>query len=369
MKKILYIATLSSTINAFLVPHIEMLISKGYQVDCGCNMDMSLNRELIAKGVNIYDLSFSRNPLSINNIKAFSKLILLQRINRYDTIHAHTPVASLFGRLLKIRFPYLKIIYTAHGYHFYKYRGKRKNRVIYIIERMLSRLTDITININSEDYQVCKEEFYSKKVFLLNGVGIDLSRFTPVTIKEKYQLRKKLNLNKEDFVVIMLAEFNENKNHIQVVKAMEHIKDICPNMRIICMGPGSKRKVVEDEINKRELNRYFILEDFHENVKEYIAASDIGILLSYREGLPRSIMEYMAMGLKVVGTDIRGIRDLIENSNVGVMVPLGDDEKTAAALEFYYQRGIMKPEIPHEIYKYDMNCILKELWNIYSILE
>ena len=115
MKKILYITTLSSTINAFLVPHVEMLVSKGYQVDCACNVNVPLNRELIGRGVNVYELPFSRKPLSVNNLRAFSKLILLQRINSYDTIHVHTPVASVFGRLLKVGFPSLKVIYTAHG--------------------------------------------------------------------------------------------------------------------------------------------------------------------------------------------------------------------------------------------------------------
>ena len=75
MKKILYITTVSRTINAFLIPHINMLLDKGYNVDCACCIDKEVNKELIKKGVKVYPIPFSRNPLHLGNYKAFKKLI------------------------------------------------------------------------------------------------------------------------------------------------------------------------------------------------------------------------------------------------------------------------------------------------------
>lgn len=120
MKKVLYITTVSRTINAFLVPHIEMLLESGYKVDIACSIDKEINKGLLEKGVKIFEVPFMRSPLSIGNFKAFKKLIKIQKENNYDIVHVHTPVDFIFVRLLKVKFPKLKIIYTAHGHHFLK---------------------------------------------------------------------------------------------------------------------------------------------------------------------------------------------------------------------------------------------------------
>ena len=104
MKKILYVTTVSRTINAFLIPHIEMLIENKYQVNCACYIDKEIDQRLIKKGIKIYNIPFSRNPLSLDNLKAFNELIKIQEENQYDMIHVHTPIASIYGRLLKLKF-------------------------------------------------------------------------------------------------------------------------------------------------------------------------------------------------------------------------------------------------------------------------
>lgn len=120
MKKILYVTTVSRTINAFLIPHIEALLDEGYKVDCACCIDKEVDKRIINRGCNIFDIPFSRNPLHPKNIKAYKKLIELQSKNNYDIVHVHTPVASVYGRLLKVKFPKLKTVYTVHGFHFFK---------------------------------------------------------------------------------------------------------------------------------------------------------------------------------------------------------------------------------------------------------
>ena len=169
MKKILYITTVSRTINAFLIPHIEMLLEKGYKVDVACSIDKEVNKELLEKGVRLFIISFKRNPLSIGNLKAFKELIKLQKENNYDMVHVHTPVASIFGRLLKFKFKKLKTIYTAHGYHFLKGGSKLGWIIYYPIEKIMAKFTDVTININKEDFEITKNKLKPKKAYFLNG--------------------------------------------------------------------------------------------------------------------------------------------------------------------------------------------------------
>ena len=381
MKKILYITTVSRTINAFLVPHIEMLLENGYKVECATCVDKKVNQVLINKGVKIFNIPFSRSPLSFGNIKAFKELIKLQKENKYDIVHVHTPVASIYGRLLKIRFPKLKTIYTAHEYHFLKGGPKLGWIIYYPIEKMMAKLTDVTITINKEDYEITKTKLKPKKCYLVNGVGLDLNQYKPLSKEKQGFKRKELGLEKDDFVVIMIAELNENKNQIQLIKAMELLKDKYLNIKAISIGEGHKFEELQQEINNRGLKNNFKLLGFRTDVNELINISDIGILLSYREGLPRNIMELMANGKKVIATNVRGCRDLVCNDNIGALVNVGGVKETAEAIERYYLDDKSREKV-YEAYKfsdyeyavryielYDIENVVKELKSIYGSLK
>ena len=369
MKKILYITTVSRTINAFLVPHIEMLLENGYKVECATCVDKKVNQVLINKGVKIFNIPFSRSPLSFGNIKAFKELIKLQKENKYDIVHVHTPVASIYGRLLKIRFPKLKTIYTAHGYHFLKGGPKHGWIIYYPIEKVMAKLTDVTININKEDYEITKTKLNPKKCYLVNGVGLDLNQYKPLSKEKQESKRKELGLEKDDFVVIMIAELNENKNQIQLIKAMELLKDKYPNIKAISIGEGHKFEELQQEINNRGLKNNFKLLGFRTDVNELINISNIGILLYYREGLPRNIMELMANGKRIVATDIRGNRDIVCNDFIGALVEVNDYEATAKVVEKFYLTSANKNKILKEVERYSISNILTELSFVYDSLQ
>lgn len=367
--KVLYVTTVSRTINAFLIPHIEMLLEKGYEVHCACSIDKPVSMELQEKGVKIFEVPFSRNPLGIGNIKAYNRLKELQRINSYDIVHVHTPIAAIYGRLLKLKFPNLKTIYTAHGYHFLKCGSKLGWLLYYPIEKIISKFTDVIININKEDYEITSEKLKPKKIYLINGVGIDLTQYRKLGEKEFIEKRKELGISKDDFVVLMIAELNKNKNHMQLINAMEILKEKYPNIKAICIGDGHMNESLRQQINTKYLQNNIFMLGYREDVNNLINISDIGILLSYREGLPRNIMEFMACGRKVIATDVRGCRDLIYNESVGTLVNVGDYEGTAKAIEKYYLLGDRKFEVSDEIENYDIESINDELLRVYDDIQ
>lgn len=369
MKKVLYVTTVSRTINAFLIPHINMLLDNGYEVHCACSIDKPVDKELQRIGVKIFEVPFSRNPLGIGNIKAFIKLEELQRINDYDIVHVHTPIAAIYGRLLKLNFPSLRIIYTAHGYHFLKGGSKLGWILYYPIEKIMAKFTDVTININKEDYEITKEKLKPKKCYLLNGVGLDLDKYKKLSSKEIQEKRKEFGLKDKDFVVLMVAEINKNKNHIQLINAMDILKDKYPNIKVLCIGDGTLKESLEKQIILRNLQNNIFMLGYRLDVNKLINISDIGILLSHREGLPRNIMEFMACGRKVIATDIRGCRDIVCNYNVGTLVKVGDYEETARAIEKYYILNNKSFEVSEEIKKYDIETINSELLKIYEDVQ
>ncbi|MDK0568190.1 glycosyltransferase family 4 protein [Clostridium perfringens] len=369
MKKVLYITTVSRTINSFLVPHIEMLLENGYKVDCATCIDKNVNQVLINKGVKIFNIPFSRSPLSFGNIKAFKELIKLQKENQYDIIHVHTPIASIYGRLLKLKFKNLKTIYTAHGYHFFKGGSKIGWIIYYPIEKLMAKLTDVTININKEDFEITKKKLKLKKAYLINGVGLNINEYSLLSEGERNKKRRALGLKDDDFVVIMIAELNGNKNQMQLVRAIELLKNKYQNIKCLIVGEGKKLQFLKKEVKKRSLEKNIVFLGFRKDVNELINASDIGVLFSYREGLPRNLMEIMANGKRIVATNIRGNRDIVCNKFIGALVEVNDYEATAKAIEKFYLTSANKNKILKEVERYSISNILTELSFVYDSLQ
>ena len=371
MKKILYITTSSCTINSFLVQHIKMLVEQGYVVDCAANLDYELNidinQELHDIGVKFYELPFNRNPLSGQNFKAFKLLVKIQEENQYDIIHVHTPIASVYGRLLKIKFTNIKTIYTVHGFHFYKGAPKVNWMIYYPIEKIMAKFTDIAITINSEDYEMAKK-LGIKEVHSFNGVGVDLNIYSP-KLYDRKTCREKFNINEDDFVVAMIAEVNKNKNHNQMINAVEKlIKDDKP-VKVLCAGDGDLIDDIKKDISNKNLDDVIQMLGFRTDINEIITCADIGLLMSYREGLPRNIMELMAFGKPVIGTNIRGIRDLIHNGKNGFLVDIEDYEKTANAIDTLYEDRELLLQMGNDAYqsiqKYSIDNVINQLKEVY----
>lgn len=367
MKKILYITNLSRAINVFCVPHINMLKDQGYTVDCACYEDKKPNEELIKRGVKFYNIPFSRNPLNPKNLKALKALIEIQKNNRYDIIHVHTPTAAVYGRLLKLKFKNTKIIYTAHGFHFYQGAPKINWLIYYPIEKILAYLTDTIITINKEDYEIAKK-FKIKNKYYIEGVGIDLEKYNSALFDKKKE-RQKMNISEDSFIILMIADVNKNKNHIQMIKAIELLADKKLDIKVLCAGEGPLINDLKEYINKKDIEDYIEMLGFRNDINELISICDIGILMSYREGLPKNIMELMAYGKPVIATNIRGNRDLVEDEKTGYLVDIDDYETTAQKiLTLYNNREYIKyfsNNSLENIKKYDLNNVLEKLKQIY----
>ena len=177
--RILYVTTISLTMNSFFKPHIDMLVKEGHQVDIACNdKELPLDSLYEQLGCRFHTIDFSRSPLSFDNIKAYGQLKKVVENENYDIVHCHTPNASVITRLVCRQFRKkigLKVFYTAHGFHFYKGAPVLNWLFFYPVEKFCSYFTDKFITINKEDYELAKSKFKAKEVYYVPGVGIDLS--------------------------------------------------------------------------------------------------------------------------------------------------------------------------------------------------
>jgi len=370
MKKVLFTATVDSHIELFHVPFLKYFKENGYEVHVATNGDNDI--PFCDKKIKI---PFERSPFKLNNLKAIKKLKKVITSENYDIIHTHTPMGSVVTRLaaLKIRKKnHTRVIYTAHGFHFYDGAPLLNWLLFYPVERFLSRYTDTLILINKEDYNFAKRKFKKcKDIVYVPGVGIDESKFDFVmSDDEKLDFRKSLGLSKNDFVMIYPAELNKNKNQLFLINALEVIIKKYPNIHLLLAGRDSYNGFYQKLVNEKNLNNNIHFLGFRKDIPKLLKISDISISTSLREGLPVNIMEAMYTGLPVVATDCRGNRDLIKNEKNGYIVSPNDINSLIKGIKKLYKDKSVLTSISKinkdEARKYLLNSIMDNMKNIYE---
>jgi glycosyltransferase involved in cell wall biosynthesis len=353
--KILYVTTVSSTVNTFLIPHIKMLIEQGHQVDVAFNIDHEIKPDIQEMGCKVHVIPIQRSPLRKENYRAY-KILKKAIINeKYEIVHTHTPVAAAIVRLVCKNLKNVKVFYTAHGFHFFKGAPIKNWLIYYPIEKWLSKYTDVLITINKEDYQRAKKTFKAGRVEYIPGVGIDVDKFANVTVN-KTEKRKELDLPEDAFVVLSVGELNKNKNHEVIIKAIAKLNS--PNIYYVICGQGPLESYLKQLANKLGISNRVKLLGFRKDIPEILKAADLFAFPSLREGLPVALMEAMAVGLPVICSNIRGNVDLIEDGKGGYLVKPENDAEVAASINKVY----LSKEI-----KLEMGFVNKEKVKSYSV--
>lgn len=368
--RILYVTTISLTMNSFFKPHIDMLVREEHQVDIACNYnDLPLDKLYSDLGCVFYQIDFSRSPLSKSNLKAYGQLKKVIENGNYDIVHCHTPNAAVITRLVSGRFRRkngLKVFYTAHGFHFYKGAPKLNWMVYYPIEKFCSRFTDKLITINKEDYELAKTKFKAKEVHYVPGVGIDLSRFENVHV-DRNAKRRDIGVPEDAFLLLSVGELNENKNHQIIIRALPKLNN--PKVHYAIAGVGDKKEYLLALADELGVSEQVHLLGYRKDIPELNHAADVFCFPSIREGLPVSPIEAMACGLPVVCSRIRGSTDLI-NEESGIVVDVYDADGFAKGISrLLGDEGLrinMKSENQARAQKYSIDSIIKMMRPIYE---
>lgn len=373
-KKVLLVATVQSHIAQFHKPLIKMLQEDGYEIDVAARDNLKEKNGLKIENVNnIYDIPFSRNPISKNNIKAYKELKSIVLRNQYDIIHCNTPMGGVITRLVKKNCKQIvaKIIYTAHGFHFYK-GGPIKNWILYYpIEKFLSHYTDVLITINEEDYQIALNKFKTKFVYKINSTGISLQKFQKdLDDEEKIELQKSLNIEDNNFVILCIGELNKNKNQLMQIKAMEILIKEYPNIKLFLVGNGPLKEFYEKEIQIRSLENNIFLLGYRTDINKLLKMSNLVISTSIREGLPINILEAMSSGNPVIVTSNRGHREIISNENDGFIIELGDYNELVNKIKYIIEnkekRNMIIEKAKETVKKYSEDVVSIKLKEIYQ---
>jgi len=367
--KILYVTTISDTM-AFFTAHINMLFKQGHKVDMACNLLRPIDQGILEKGCRIFNLEFQRTPLKKDNYTAYKKLKKLIHDEEYDLVHTHTPVASACVRVACMKMKNVTVIYTAHGFHFFKGAPLINWLIYYSVERWLARYTDMLITINREDYERAKNSFKAARVEYLPGVGLDTKKFGQPVV-DKLLKRREIGIPEEALVVLSVGELNKNKNHETVIKALAQLNN--PNIFYVICGAGDREGYLKDLAASLGIADQVKLLGYRRDIREIHKATDLFVFPSYREGLPVSLMEAMASGLPVVCSNVRGNIDLIEDGKGGYMVEPDDINGFAIGinevLENIALRERMGNENQFKVKQFGAESVLVSLLNIYTNID
>lgn len=324
-------ALIIATVPIFFIHMItvsKVLNDLGFIVDAATNFDISSTADFSAYH-KCHNISFSRSPISNNNIHAYVQLRKLLDSEQYDLVFCNTPVGGVIGRLAtrKGLSNSCSTIYMAHGFHFFDGAPFINWLLYYPVEWLCSWITETLITITLEDYSRAKKQFHAKRTEYVPGVGVDLSRFADE--KHDSSARRELGIADSDLLILSVGELNRNKNHQVIIRALSYLD---ASAHYVVAGEGNESSALCLLAKECGVQDRVHLLGSRQDVPRLMSAANIYVLPSLREGLNVSLMEAMASGLPCVCRCIRGNTDLIENDVGGQLVKVENPSEWAKAI-------------------------------------
>lgn len=375
MKNALIVASVASMIDQFNMPNIKLLIEMGYKVDVACNyvdgntcnrnrIDQ-LRKTLFEMGCNCFQIDFARDiAMIVQNYRAYKELKKLAAVKHYDIIHCQSPIGGVIGRLIfiKHRKNGTKVIYTAHGFHFYKGAPIINWILYYPVEKIASCITDVLITINKEDYLFAKKKMKAKEVKYIAGIGVDICKFENTVVDAKAK-KAEISVPNDAYLVLSVGELNTNKNHEIIIRAVALLQNT--NIHYAVAGKGKLENYLLDLAKSLGVSEKLHLLGFRNDISELYKTANLYAHPSFREGLSVALTEAIASGVAVICSDIRGNTDLVDKDarfdphNVGSVV----------AVIKQFLNGDSKEKIKNNyenLRQYDLTQVLNTMREIYN---
>lgn len=366
--RVLFTATLvRGHIAKFHIPYLRWFKERGWETWVAAKNDYPDRICEIPYCDHFVNIDFARSPFSGQTFVAYRQLRDLFAREQFDIVHTHTPVGGVLTRLAArdARRGGTRVIYTAHGFHFYDGAPAINWLLWYPVERSMSRFTDVLVTINREDFERAKR-FARCRVEYVPGVGVDLSRFSHV--KCPGATRRTLGLREENFAVLSVGDLIPRKNQSAIIEALPLLD---PSVRLLVCGEGPERERLERLAGRLGVSDRVRLLGFRDDIADIMHACDCLVLPSVHEGLPVSVMEAMAAGLPVVASRIRGIDpDLLKDGTSGIVLDGLGPQEIAAAVERLRMDGSLRVRLVfgarESVQRFDLGDVLRATSRVYQ---
>lgn len=270
-----------------------------------------------------------------SDLKTMIELWRALRREKPDILHTHNPKPGVYGRILGRLAGVPVVVNTVHGLYATEDDRWLKRTIVYGLEALASRFSDIELYQNPEDLALMTRirAVPRHKAFLL-GNGVDLERFGPSdnSLEERRRIRSELDVADDTVVVGIVGRLVAEKGYPELFEAFA---GVAGNAVLVVVGPDDPSK--PDALDRRliesaEMQGVRFL-GMRADVDALYRAFDVFVLPSHREGFPRAAMEAAASGLPIIATDIRGCRQVVEHGSNGLLVPVAQPQALADAID------------------------------------
>jgi len=324
------------TLKHFLLPLIDGMQNHGWEVTAVCSNGPEIPG-LRARGYAVDTIPIARSLNVFKHAVSVVRLAFYFRQQQFDILHVHTPVAALVARVAAFLARVPVVVYTAHGFYFHDEMPSWKRRLFVFLERFAGRFTDLLFTQSSEDAETAVQERISPVADTLAiGNGVDAGRFDPSLIGAGGEMRRALGIPEEAFVIGIIARQVIEKGIMEFLEAAIAAAGKNQEIHILMVGErlaSDHAGDVEAELERAgaALGKRLVATGARKDIPELLAAMDVFCLPSWREGMPRTIIEAMMMGKAVIATDIRGSREEVVPGETGLLVPTRSPEALAEA--------------------------------------
>ena len=333
MSKILQVCAIDLSVDALLKPLIKALMEQGHVVHNACSNTGRFN-SLMEQGLHMVEIPIERRISPISNLRSLFALYKLMKSESYDIVHVHTPIAAVLGRIAAKLAGVKTIVYTAHGFYFHDGMPRSKYRFYYWLEKILALYFTNWIFLQSkEDFELCIDSKFKDKehiVHISNGVDI-AKKFNPIIIESPLIIsyKSELGIKEDEVVFTFVGRFVREKGVFELLEAFHRLEKVNQNVKLLMIGDTLSTD--RDQKTSRELLEITDHPDINilgmrTDIPQLLAITDVFVLPSYREGLPRSIIEAMAMAKPIIATNIRGCREEVVHDENGFLVEKGDSD-------------------------------------------
>ena len=374
-EKILYISNVSGKhfSYSFSGSAVDACHAVGYDFFAVANRSASDPDDIKADekkyDIKLFHIDLCRNPFSPENIKAYKQLKKIIRDNDIKYIHCNTPVGGMLGRLAGKSCGVKRVIYQAHGFHFYKGAPLINKILYYPTEKILAHMTDAIITINRDDYDLAEKRLHPRNggsIYYVPGVGINLAEYNGSP--NSADIRAMYGIGKNDIVIISSGDLIERKNYKTAIKAVAECG--ISNIKLCICGKGPLLDELRSYSKKLGVEQNVLFLGFCPNIKELLAGSDIFLFTSKQEGLSRSLMEAMASGLPCIAGKIRGNTDMITDGVDGFLCSPTDSAAFAEKIKLLASDCELRKKIgnaaANSVKRYDISAVTRELAYIYG---
>lgn len=368
MKKILYIASRDTHLTSFHIPYINWLKEKGHEVHLAYK-----GPRVISNVDRIWKIQFERSPFKISNLNLYRELKSIIDDNNYDLIHCHTPTVSVLTRLAarSSRRRGTKVLYTSHGFMFYKGAPVKNWIFFFPIQWLLSLISDALITVNKEDYiRIIRKKFPVKGKYMINSIGIDSRRININNYPDRDQLRDELGYKIDDIIVLYIAEFNPGKRHEFVLESFKELRMNNPNLKLQFAGGGLLLEAMRQKVREMGLKDHISFLGFTKDIAKYIKITDIGISASNREGFGLGVAEINMCGIPIVISNIRGHNEIVEDGVNGFLFDVNTKEQFISKINLLIKDDKLREEMGQigrsMMKKYQVENTLEEMKVIYK---